>query len=112
VELLVHRTDHEGWVVVSIGGELDLATGPTLRSELRRVAQDAPRVPVAVDLRGVGFIDSVGLGILIGARRRITEQGGRFAVVAEPGRIIDTIRLAGLAEVLTVVPSIEALAGA
>jgi anti-sigma B factor antagonist len=57
--------------VLAITGEVDLATVPRLRDQLVRIASDHPGVPVVADLDGVTFIDSTGLGVLVGAQRRI-----------------------------------------
>lgn len=70
-------TRGDGWLVVSVSGDCDLASAPALRRALAEAAGRADRL--AVDLRGVSFLDSVGLGLLIGAARRATA----FVVVAE-----------------------------
>lgn len=57
--------------MLSVTGDCDLASAPTLRRELARAAEATDRL--AVDLRGVSFLDSVGLGLLVGAARRVAE---------------------------------------
>jgi anti-sigma B factor antagonist len=106
---VVARGDHRGWVVVALGGELDLATAPRIRSELIATISGSPARAVAIDLRGARFIDSVGLGVLIGARRRALASGGRLAVVVNEGFTERTIGLAGLTELLDVHPSLDDL---
>jgi anti-sigma B factor antagonist len=58
--------------VLSITGDCDLASAPELRRHLTRAAADTDEL--VVDLSGVGFIDSVGLGLLVGAARRVPQM--------------------------------------
>jgi anti-sigma B factor antagonist len=60
-----------GWSVLAVTGDCDLASAPELRRQLLHVAGEGDRV--AIDLSSVSFIDSVGLGLLIGAARRTVE---------------------------------------
>jgi anti-sigma B factor antagonist len=55
--------------ILSITGDCDLASAPELRRHLARAAADTD--DLVIDLSGVGFIDSVGLGLLVGAARRV-----------------------------------------
>lgn len=82
----------EGLGVCRIDGELDAASAP----EFRRVVSDLCRFPaVAIDLSGVPFIDSAGLGALVGGVRRIREAGGRVALFAPRSNVGRLIRIAG-----------------
>jgi anti-sigma B factor antagonist len=92
----------DGWSVLSVTGDCDLASGPELRRELLRVAAEGDRV--AVDLSGVGFIDSVGLGLLVGAARRTAE----LLVVAPAGgparRALESSRVDRILDVRDALP--------
>ena len=87
----------DGGVVVTATGEIDLSTSPALRAALRDPAALA-RV-VVLDLRAVTFMDSSGLGVIVGQNKRAREEGFRFAVSVTPGteveRILDLSGLAG-----------------
>lgn len=110
---MVHVTRHGDWTVVSIGGELDLSTAPRLRSELLvqvvAASRSASPTKLALDLRGVGFIDSIGLGVLIGARRRVIEAAGTLVLVHDSARLAATFEAAGLSELFDTVASVEQL---
>lgn len=81
--LAVARSRHAGVVVVAVAGDLDVNTAPAVREVLSQAVDDGP---VIVDLQGVAFIDSMGLGALVAARRR---SPGRIAVVvAETQEVI------------------------
>lgn len=103
------RTDREGWSVVAVVGEVDLATVPRYRSEL--VAAAGGSLDVAVDLTGCDLIDSVGLGVTVGAARRVRERDGSFAVVVGP-RTRRAFERCRLDEILQLVDSTDELGGA
>ena len=64
-------------------GEIDVATVPGLRDRIARLQIDGPP-HLVVDLTGVTFIDSLGLGALIGAHKRARVLQGSLAIVASP----------------------------
>jgi anti-sigma B factor antagonist len=91
-------------VVFHIQGELDATTVPVLRAGLADAAEDAT---VLLDLTGVGVVDSVGLGALLGAIRHIHEHGGRVAAVGGPAATM-ALRAAGADRIVFVADSPEA----
>jgi anti-sigma B factor antagonist len=108
MELSIDAGEHDGWQVVTVTGEIDLYTAPTLRDALGS-AVDGGADRVAVDLRPVGFMDSMGLGVLIGSRRRLTERGGAFALICEEGPVRRVLDVSGLTKVFDVVERPEDL---
>jgi anti-sigma B factor antagonist len=96
--LTVELTSASGWVVVSPRGPVDAATAPTLRAELDGVT--AHGAHVLVDLGGVSFLDSTGLGVLIGGLRRARVEGGALRVVCADPVMLELFRVTGLTEVL------------
>jgi anti-anti-sigma factor len=66
---------HDGAVILSLGGELDLYNAEEVRAALLEACAGEPTVLV-VDLEGVTFIDSTALGVLIEARSRMAERNG------------------------------------
>jgi anti-sigma B factor antagonist len=86
--------------VLSVDGEIDLTSCGQLRDEIEAI--DLERAPnVVIDLTHVGFIDSTGLSVLVGAARRARQDGRRFGVVAE-GHLHELLHLTGLDTVMTV----------
>jgi anti-sigma B factor antagonist len=67
--------------VVSITGEVDLSTAPLLRKSLYSALDDGA-LRLILDFAGVSFIDSTGLGVIVGALKRVSESGGTLAVRA------------------------------
>jgi anti-sigma B factor antagonist len=80
--------------VVTAAGEIDLATSPALRTRLQD-AIGAHRL-VIVDLSDVTFIDSTGLGVLIGGLRRVNEAGGELRIVVADPRVLKIFEITGL----------------
>jgi anti-sigma B factor antagonist len=93
-----------------LGGTLDIATSPTLRAALLEAA-DRANHEIVVDLTQLEFLDSTGLGALIGAHKRATEHGGSVRLVAHEGQILRLLRITGLLDVFSVYPSVEAALG-
>ncbi len=83
--------------VVLARGELDLATADTLRAALDRIGGAARLV---LDLRGLSFIDSTGLHMLVALHERAQREGFRLTLVAPPAPVDRAIRVSGLDEVL------------
>jgi len=68
--LTLQRHDEGVERVLEVRGEIDVATSPMLRSELSDLLDDAPE-HVTLDFTEVSFIDSSGLGVLVGALKRL-----------------------------------------
>jgi anti-anti-sigma factor len=101
VRLLIARQTDDVCLVRALG-EIDLHTVADLDSALAQV-QEGGTDHVLLDLWDVTFIDSVGLGVLLSARRRAQRGPGGFAVVAEPSGVVQTVfDLAGLSDTLPV----------
>jgi anti-anti-sigma factor len=107
----ITRERRDGAVVVAARGEIDMSTSPELRAALRD--PDVRAALVVLDLREVTFMDSSGLGVIVGQNKRAREEGYRFAVAVEGAAGVRRIlELSGLLEVLQVVATPdEALAG-
>ena len=86
------RAEAQG-TVVSVTGELDVASSQVLELELTKLHA----VPtVVVDLRRLVFIDSTGLGVLVRANQHAREQGQRFGLVRGAGQVDRLLSLTGL----------------
>lgn len=85
----------DGVPVVSISGEVDVATAPILRDRLQELAAGGAST-VVVDLHQMTFLDSTGLGVLVGALKRCREGGGELCLVAPQPRILKLLDITGL----------------
>ena len=96
--------------VVTAAGEIDLATSPALRTRL----QDAigQNRLVIVDLSDVTFIDSTGLGVLIGGLRRVNEAAGEMRIVIADPRVLKIFEITGLTGLFSIHSSLAEAASA
>jgi anti-sigma B factor antagonist len=85
--------------VVTVEGELDIATVPGLRKELTRIDTEGGR-DVIVDLLAVPFVDSVALGLLVEMSKRMTARRGVLRLVSDDRRIARIIEITGLDRIL------------
>ena len=92
----------EGWTILRVRGEVDMATGPELRQHIVRNIGDG-NAHLVVDLEAVDFIDSTGLGVLIGGLKRSRSHGGDLRVAGLSPHLTEVFELTGLGEVLSVV---------
>jgi anti-anti-sigma factor len=90
-----------GTTVVELSGELDLCAGVRAAARLDAVT-NGPRPDVVVDLRGVSFIDCSGLSVLVRARRRTLDRGGRFGIVGDSPCVLRLLRLTRMIRVFAV----------
>ncbi len=103
----VTSVSETGVQLFGLGGSLDVATSPSLRATLTEAAE-REKHEIVVDLSHLEFLDSTGLGALIGAHRRASERGGSVRLVAQEGQILRLLRITGLLDVFSVYPSVEA----
>ncbi len=102
------RAEHDGDALIfRLRGSLDLATSPSVRAALAEAA-DEGKHDIIVDLSELQFIDSTGLGALIGGHRRAAEHGGRIRLVAREGTILRLLNITGLIRVFSVYSSTQA----
>jgi anti-sigma B factor antagonist len=101
--LNVTRTEDErGWTILSVKGEIDIATAGTLDEAVEQAITDG-RTRIAVDLEGVSFMDSTGLRTLIVAHRRLVDIEGTLAVIPGSGPIRRLLEVAGVVDTLEIV---------
>ncbi|MGW0603416.1 STAS domain-containing protein [Streptomyces sp. NPDC002644] len=109
----VTGTEHGEWVVLRVCGEMDLMTSPELRRRVHDAVAAGHR-SVVVDLSGVFFCDSSGVGVLIATRRLLRSCGGRLRLVlpaagAEDGSHVNRVLGAlGVRRLFEVFPDAEA----
>lgn len=106
MDLRLEVTERDGWSVVEVGGEIDVATAPRLREQLIALVNDQ-HYRIVVDLEAVDFIDSTGLGVLISGLKRVRTHGGSFALVCTEPRILKVFEITGLLAVFNVCATLD-----
>ncbi len=89
-------------VVLRITGELDLASGSKFERELEAVEEAKPELLV-IDLRGLSFIDSSGLRLLLVAAQRARDEQRRLVVVQGPPEVNRVLEITGADQQLDLV---------
>lgn len=103
--LRIRRGDDAGWVVLTLVGVVDVATASQLRQALIEVQQGANPY-VALDLDGVEFVDSFGLGVIVGGLKRAVVQDGDLVLVCSRSRLRQLLDLTRLTEIVRVEASL------
>jgi anti-anti-sigma factor len=96
----------EGFVVLVLEGEFDLAAVPSLREEIEAAQAQAPR-GVVLDLAEVTFVDSSGLRELLRARAAYDAAGKGFALAAPQPPVIRLFELTGATDAIASAPTVE-----
>lgn len=94
-----------GWAVVEVGGEIDVYTAPKLREQLAELV-DSGSYQIVVDMTGVEFLDSTGLGVLVGGLKRVKTHDGAMRLVCTHDRILKIFRITGLTKVFPIHDSV------
>jgi anti-sigma B factor antagonist len=94
---LTARTEGD-FEVIEVGGEIDVYTAPRLRESIV-TAVDAGHTRLIIDVRKVDFLDSTGLGVLVGALKRVRADGGSLDIVCTQERILKIFEITGLDKV-------------
>ncbi len=93
--------------VIAVGGEVDVYTAPRLRDTITELV-GAGSTELLVDLSGVEFLDSTGLGVLVGGLKKVTATGGSLELVCSSERLLKIFRITGLGKVFTIHDSADA----
>ena len=97
--------------VLEVGGEIDVYTAPRLRERLLELIAEGER-ELLVDMEAVEFLDSTGLGVLVGVQRLVAAQGGHLGLICSQERILKVFRITGLDRFFEMHHSVDAAAEA
>jgi anti-sigma B factor antagonist len=91
----------DGVYVISLGGEIDLYTAPEFKQQLIDAVQAGAQT-IVIDLTKTTFIDSTTLGVLVGAVKRLRENGGELSLVCRDQNITKIFEITGLDRVFAI----------
>lgn len=103
-----NKGDH---AVLEVGGEIDVYTAPRLREKLIELVDGGVR-NLVIDLERVDFLDSTGLGVLVGGLKRMRSNEGTVQLVCTQEKILKIFRITGLTKVFSIHASAKDAAAA
>jgi anti-sigma B factor antagonist len=98
----VTEPEQHGVPVLNVRGEIDVSTSPNFQEALAELISRPPRLWI-VNMADVSFIDSTGLGVLVGAVRDMRAAGGDLRLVVTQPQILKLLELTGLDKVFEIV---------
>jgi anti-sigma B factor antagonist len=101
-DLELELTSADLGTVITVRGEVDMATAPQLRDLLKQLI-DAGSQRIVLDCRALAFLDSSGIGVLIAARNRLGDDG-EIVLDSPPAHVRKVLEITGVASHLSVVP--------
>src|SRR6516164_472846 len=106
VDLKLEHHTTDGIEVVDVEGEIDVYTAPRLR-ELLIDLVNGGHYQLVVNMEKVEFLDSTGLGVLVGGLKRVRAHDGSLDLVCTQERILKIFRITGLTKVFGIHNSVD-----
>ncbi len=107
MELMVSTRSLPPFEVIEVGGEVDVYTAPRLREAIVD-AIEAGHLRLIVDIEKVEFLDSTGLGVLVGALKKVRADDGTLDIVCTHARLLKIFEITGLDKVFGLHDSVDA----
>lgn len=104
--LKIKTETHPNAVVVRLDGDFELSGQEEARAKLDALI--APGARVVLDLAGLDYIDSAGLGLLIGTLKRLKEKGGTLSIARPKPHVQGIFALIKLSSLMEIHPTLEA----
>jgi anti-sigma B factor antagonist len=106
VDLSLETRDVGGRTIVAVGGEIDVYTAPKLRDRITELVA-AGTYDLVIDMEAVEFLDSTGLGVLVGGLKKVRAHDGSLSLICNQDRLLKIFRITGLAKVFVIHESAE-----
>lgn len=107
MDLGLEVSERDGWAILAVRGEVDVYTAPRFRERLIELVSDGKH-HIVVDLDAVDFLDSTGLGVLVGGLKRLRSHDGDLVLVCTQARILKVFEITGLTKVFAIHDSVDA----
>ncbi len=107
MDLTLATSEAGGRTIVAVGGEIDVYTAPKLRDKISELVA-AGVYDLVLDMEAVEFLDSTGLGVLVGGLKKVRAHDGSLQLVCTQDRLLKIFRITGLAKVFVIHDSAEA----
>ena len=106
MDLKLGHCSKDGIEVIDVGGEIDICTAPRLR-ELLIDLVSTDNYQLIINLERVEFLDSTGLGVLVGGLKRVRAHDGSLDLVCTQERILKLFRITGLTKVFGIHETVD-----
>lgn len=91
------KTKRQGRTVkAALFGELDQYSAEQIRDELDELLRDGSVSRIEFDLKGVTFMDSAGIGVILGRYKKLVSRGGSMDVINAEGAVERVLRMSGV----------------
>ena len=107
MDLTLKTRDVDGRTIVAVGGEIDVYTAPKLRDKITELVGHGS-YHLVVDMQQVEFLDSTGLGVLVGGLKRVRSHNGDLSLVCTQHRILKVFEITGLTKVFSIHDTVDA----
>ncbi len=111
MDLTLATNQVEGATIIAVGGEIDVYTAPKLRDKITELVADGV-YDIIVDMEAVEFLDSTGLGVLVGGLKKVRAHDGSLQLICTQDRLLKIFRITGLAKVFVIHRSTDDALGA
>ena len=101
MDLTLTTREADGKTIVAVGGEIDVYTAPKLRDKISELVATGA-YDLVVDMHEVEFLDSTGLGVLVGGLKKVRAHDGSLQLVCNQDRLLKIFRITGLAKVFVI----------
>ena len=101
MDLSLETRQEDGHTIIEVGGEIDVYTAPKLRDKITELVGEGHH-DLVIDMEGVDFLDSTGLGVLVGGLKKVRAYDGSMELICSQDRLLKIFRITGLAKVFTI----------
>ena len=106
LDVVVERVG--GRSLIALNGEVDVYSAYKLRETIKDLVEEG-NYDIVVDLEKVAFLDSTGLGVLVGGLKRVRHHGGELGIICNHEKILRIFRITGLTKVFPIYATREEL---
>ncbi len=100
-----------GVSVIELRGEIDLSTSPSFKEKVYEIIESGKK-DVVIDLNGLEFMDSTGLGVLVATLKKTSVEGGSIRLICNKRSILKIFTITGLDKVFSIYDNLQRCLGA
>jgi len=94
-------------LIVNFNGELDHHSAEETRKEIDKIYSDRRLLHIVLDLKKLNFMDSSGIGLIMGRYKNVSDNGGKLFLVNVSSRVEKIFRMSGILKIVQMYDSLE-----